>query len=130
MQNPLPNRHLALGLVMCFATAATAVLGAPTGFEEFTVPIWNILLQLNLCSAFVFLIVGVLQASEVTLPDLRAPLQLFGVAFGAYVAASLLGGYGPGVPVAFNLFLFTLSTACIAAGWTLTARSALKQLDA
>lgn len=123
------NRYVFMGLTAGLITAATAMLGVPGGFEEFTVPIWNILLQFNLCSAFVFLIVGVLQSSEIALPDLSAPLQLFTTALFTFVAACLAGNIGLSVPIAIKLFLFTLSTACIAAAWALIAVSALKQLD-
>lgn len=123
------NRYLFMGLTAGLLTAATAVLGAPGGFAEFTVPIWNILLQFNLCSAFVFVILGVLQSSEIAVPDLSASLRLFTVAFCAYLGACLLGAFGAGVPVTVNLFLFTLSTACIAAGWALAAVTVVKQID-
>lgn len=118
-----------MGIVMALFTAATAVAGTPLGIQEFTVPIWDILFQFNLCSSFVFVIVGVLQSSEIAIPDLRAPLQLFMAAFCTYVVVCLSGPAGLEMTIAVKLFLFALSTACIVAAWALTGVAALRQLD-
>ena len=114
---------------MALLTAATAMVGAPKGIEEFTVPVWDILFQFNLCSAFVFVIVGVLQTSEIAIPDLRMPMQLFLAAFSTFGVACLSEAAGLQMTIAVKLFLFTLSTACIVAGWGLTGHAAVKQLD-
>jgi len=118
-----------MGLAMALLTAATAIAGTPLGIQEFTIPIWDILFQFNLCSSFVFVIVGVLQSSEIAIPDLRAPLQMFMAAFCTYVVACLSGPAGLQMTIAVKLFLFALSTACIVAGWALTGFAALKQFD-
>ena len=123
------NRYLIMGLIMALLTAATAAAGTPLGIQEFTVPIWDILFQFNLCSSFVFAIVGVLQSSEIAIPDLRGPLQMFMAAFCTYVVVCLSGPVGLEMTIAVKLFLFALSTACIVAGWGLTGIAALRQLD-
>jgi hypothetical protein len=125
----ISNRYLSLGLLMAAITAVTATLGTPTGLKEFTVPVWDILFQFNLCSAFIFVIAGVLQTSEVPLPDLRAPMQMLSAAFFAYQLVCLSSGVGLEMAIPLKLFLFALSIACIVAGLTLTALAALRQLD-
>ncbi len=97
-----------MGIIMALLTAATATMGTPAGLEEFTVPIWDILFQLNLCSSFVFVIVGALQSSEVAIPDLRAPLQMFMAAFCAYLVVCLASAARLEATIAVKLFLFAM----------------------
>lgn len=125
----LQNRYLALGLLMAIVTAATAVLGAPQGLEELTVPVWDILLQFNLCSSFVFIIIGVLQHMETPMPDFKGPLKLKMAAFSAYIVATLAGAIGLDVAVSVKLFLFAMALACIGTAWAIFGVSVLKQLD-
>lgn len=125
----LQNRYLAFGLVMALATAATATLGAPQGLEGLTVPVWDILLQFNLCSSFVFIIIGVLKHMETPVPDLKGPLKLKVAAFSAYIVATLAGAIGLDVAVSVKLFLFAMALACLGAAWAIFGVSVLKQLD-
>ena len=125
----LQNRYLAFGLVMALATAATATLGAPQGLEGLTVPVWDILLQFNLCSSFVFIIIGVLKHMETPVPDLKGPLKLKVAAFSAYIVATLAGAIGLDVAVSIKLFLFAMALACLGAAWAIFGVSVLKQLD-
>lgn len=125
----IPNRSVALGLAITIFTALSAIAGAPKGFEGFTVPVWDILLQFNLCTGFVFLILGVLEAVETPVPDFSSALQLFFIAFVAYGTGCVSAAAPLATPVSFQLFLFTLAIACLAAGWARFGLSALKQLD-
>ena len=129
MQNLLSNRYLAFGLVMALVTAATSTLGAPQGLEGLTVPVWDILLQFNLCSSFVFVIIGVLRHMETPLPDLKGPLKLKVAAFSAYLAVMIAGAIGLNVAASIKLFLFAMALACLGAAWAIFGVSVLKQLD-
>jgi hypothetical protein len=126
MQFPL-NRTIGAGLGVAILTAFSALLGAPHGLDGFRLPLWELLLQLNLCSGFVLLIVGVLESVETPLPDYSSALRLFLAAFVAYGAACA----GALVfPFAALLFLFSLSLACLAAGWVKFGYSLFQLLDA
>jgi hypothetical protein len=129
MQQLASNRYLAFGLLMAVVTAATATLGAPKGLEELTVPVWDILLQFNLCSSFVFIIVGVLKHMETPMPDFKGPLRLKALAFSAYILATLASTIGLDVDASIKLFLFVTAIACIGAAWAIFGVSVLKQLD-
>jgi hypothetical protein len=124
------NRSVVIGLAIALLTALTALLGAPDGFEGFRVPIWELLLQFNLCTGFVFLILGVLESVETPVPDLRPALRLLAAAFVAYSLVCALRAVSLSVPATIQLFLFALSLACLGAGWARFGLSLLKQLDA
>ncbi len=124
------NRATLVGLGITVLTAFTALAGEPAGFTGFRLPIWELVLQLNLCTGFVFLIIGVLQTTDTTLPDLRKPLQLLVAAFVAYFFACALGQSVRSVPVPHQLFLFSLSLACLAAGWARFGLACYRMLDA
>src|SRR4051812_6740408 len=100
------NRNVTIGLLIALFTALSASAGAPRGVDGFSVPVWEILLQLNLCTGFVFLIVGVLQKVETPTPDLRPALQLLAVAFLAYGLVCLSAITPLALPASLQLFLF------------------------
>jgi hypothetical protein len=123
------NRQTLTGLSIALLTALTALLGAPRGFEEFRIPIWELLLQFNLCTGFVFLILGVLESVETPVPDFRPAMQLFAAAFVAYGMVCVFHAASLAVPFHIQLFLFTTSLACLGAGWARFGLSVLRQLD-
>lgn len=123
------NRYITLGMVIALLTTATAFLGAPKGLEEFTVPVWELLLQFNLCSGFVFLTIGLLESAESPSADTGPTLQLFSAAFVSYQLVCLSAAAGVDFPVTVKLLLFAFSLACIAAGWAQFGLSMLRQLD-
>lgn len=119
-----------IGLAIALLTAITAISGGPTGFAGFRLPIWELLLQLNLCTGFVFLIIGVLEGVETPVPDCRPALRLLATAFVAYLAVCLVNAASPSLPLGPQLFLFALSLACLAAGWGKFGLAILRMLDA
>ncbi len=125
----IPNRAVGLGLLITLCTVLSALAGSPRGMEGLVIPVWDILLQFNLCTGFVFLILGVLESVETPVPDFRPALKLFFVAFIAYSVACM-GAHSPvAMPLSYQLFLFALAIACLAAGWARFGFSALKQFD-
>ncbi len=118
------NRYLFIGLAISLVTALSPLLGAPGDFSVFSVPLLDILLQLNLCTGLVFLILGVLTAVETPAPDLRPALQLLAAAFVFYCVACVSGLFS--VPVHALLFLFALAIACLMAGWARFGFSMIK----
>jgi hypothetical protein len=123
------NRPLVLGVLIASLTTITALLGEPKDFAGYSLPLWELLLQLNLCTGFVFVIVGVLESVETPMPDFSLPTKLFGAAFLAYVAVCVICAASLGLPFSALLFLFTLSLACMLAGWGQLGLSLLRLLD-
>jgi hypothetical protein len=124
------NRFILAGGFIAAITALLAFVGAPRGFEDLTIPVWDILLQCNLCTGFVFLVLGVLQTSDVAVPDLRVPLQLLGFAFAGYAFTGGTIAIGLAPSRGIQLFLFTLSLACVLAGWIQLGLAVLREVEA
>ncbi len=125
----IKDRYLWLGLAMALLTALTATLGSPDGLEELTVPVWDILLQFNLCSAFVFIIIGVLRQIEIPLPEMNESLRLLVAAFSTYITAMILGAAGLELGASLKLFLFSVALACILTAWAAFGVTILKRID-
>ena len=125
----LSNRSIVTGLTIALLTALSALAGAPAAAEGFGVPVWDILLQLNLCTGFVFLTIGVLQTMETPIPDFRSALELLIVAFVAYGVVCLSAVTPLALPASLQLFLFAFSLACIGTGWARFGMAVLRQLD-
>lgn len=121
------NRSTLTGLFIAVLSALTALYGAPAGFEGFRIPIWELLLQLNLCTGFVFLVLGALEGTETPVPDFGRSLQLLLAGFVAYASNCF---FFRGAPAHIQLLLFTMSLAMLGAGWARFGFSLLKQLDA
>jgi hypothetical protein len=120
------NRSTLTGLFIAVLSVLTALHGAPAGFDGFRIPIWELLLQLNLCTGFVFLVLGALEDIETPLPDLSRALKLFLASFVGYAAACLMGS----APANIQLLLFTTSLALLSAGWAHFGFSIFRQLAA
>jgi hypothetical protein len=122
------NRNTLIGLSIALLTTLTALTGGPQGFSGFRLPIWELLLQLNLCTGFIFLILGVLESVETPVPDLRPALKLMAAAFVTYMAV-FAANASARMPLAPQLFLFALSLACVAAGWGRMGFTLFRMLD-
>jgi hypothetical protein len=120
------NRSTFIGLFIAVLSALSALYGAPAGFSGFRIPIWELLLQFNLCTGFVFLVLGALEGTETPIPDLGSSLQLLLAGFVAYGAGCCLRT----APANVQLLLFTTSLALVGAGWARCGIAILRQIDA
>lgn len=125
----LSNKNVLVGLAIAFFSVFSVLLGAPAGFEGFSVPISDILLQCNLCSGFVFMVIGVMELNESPLQNVGKAQKLMGAAFALY-AMVCLSSFIPHAAVAsVQLFLFAFSIACVLAGWARVGLSMLREFS-